>query len=384
MMKPAVIMMNLVLLAVCASTSEAQDTAAFRAWLENETKVTPDAGIPANVVISYEILTPSRLTPDELAKLRTEVAGKPDHTKLPLLEDELRRQAAGPDRSHIQVWWAESGYWRRNSDSLGALSAMKYNDTAVTPNVSWRMVPEQLTVVDSTQGAPRGYDLAGTEPGIRSQVGNLMRGGLPTAAQSGRTVQRAELQGERWTATIGDDKLVYEFEGRWSQEHARGFVESSRIVQSSNPQFLGWKTTCEEWERFDAVDTWVSRRVVRRFADGTIDTELRLLEVRPSEKGEIERVTRLPAHDSTDPTRGPVSFGRVYDFRPDINKATYPGDPNRDPVPLAAGSSSMRFQIIGWSTAVVIVLMLIVLRLRRERRVADTVPPNIQGGTHAS
>jgi hypothetical protein len=251
----------------------------------------------------------------ELIALEDAVRGRPDHPGRADLDRFLRRRAGTPDTWRYGLWAGGPGHWRLNLDTNDP--ALPYHDVVVTPRHAWGMSGKQLAVVDPRKGYPPGYSYSTDEGAFRDELGFLLFGGL--SRWSDLEVVSVTTSNNGWVLSAragGSIGLTYS--GHWDESLGRNFIDRLG-VESREPLPSGFGDRFEflDWRLDEPLGRWVSGRVNESTATGGLMRVLVFEGASPFDNATLDRLTAVPAIDSVDPERGPVTFRAVHDFRPE-------------------------------------------------------------------
>ncbi len=314
--------------------------------------------------------------PAELERLRSEVAGKPEHPDRQSLADYERRLKGQPTLRRKTLWARAQDNWRHNSDVEDPRGVPW--DIALTPRSGWHLSTESLQIGDAREGFSKQFDPTSYVRGFWPEAGQLLDGGLTLGNSffGNLRVEDVGVEGNRWVAHTrrytqkGAGSYFVDYEGVWDGAAERGFV--TRMTQfADNPErSVIERRETAGWEHEPTLNRWVARRAELYGRDGRLDRVLRFDGVTPGSKGRFEEVTRIPRHDRDDPVRGKLSFTRIMDY----GKGTIEelGETERVVAQMPPGlvgnkvaRSSSWHRWIGWTAAGALVVAFGALRVRR-------------------
>ncbi|MCG3122840.1 MAG: hypothetical protein GIKADHBN_01243 [Phycisphaerales bacterium] len=357
-----------IVLCVAALFTAADDRESLTLWLTELAARGPER--PANVVYEFDIAYPSQLSSSELALLGARVRGHPDHPELSVYEAESRRAKSGPDIKPNVLYWREEGAWRLNVGyGDGFDPAIRFVDTCVRPDRAWRLIPEQLTLIDPASGYPADRNYAANEATFLRDVDAILDGGMRRRLP-GAAVKAASAEGDRWNASFVIDGREFEYSGTLVRGQTGGVrfqPHRFKILTHADPEFIGQHELYEQWRWDEILGQSVATHVTFVRPSGTIDHEVMLKSIRRLGDDEFDRVTAIPEVGSTEPIRGDLRITRVFDLRPAAMEVRFPQDSTRAAMPLSTGAREDGImRVIGWCAAATIVGILAWLRVRRK------------------
>jgi hypothetical protein len=291
--------------AVYAQQSE--QSARFRAWWDRVTVVAGDNDSLDGVCIAYRVDMLQVPRADELARLRREVEGKPDHpARVQLSIYDRRLQLDGKDGDQRMVW-RYKGMWRYNGQPLSDPEA--YSDLVWGDGVAWGLSQNTLLLADPATAARHPYGLPGVSSNMTFELMALTGAGIGLAHFNSIRLIPVVSDGVRWTAQGGtpDGRLRVKANGTWSEETGWGTVDS---VHTSD---LWVKAT--EWMYCEPLGMGIAGRVDICDSDGKIDRRITLNSAVPFTPREFLAISRPPKIDGSDPIRGKTTFREVVDVR---------------------------------------------------------------------
>lgn len=329
--------------------------------------------------IAWRVETWDLPSPAEIARLRDQVSGRPDHPGRHTLERVERCNAGDPPIIRYQLWSRGDGAWRIAESYEGG----GYLDGALNGQSAWQMTPRRLD--RGSDAAFAGDSMASLRSTLYTfwpQVSRLYFGGLSDGAIS--EIQRSECV-ERddgswsvdlwWGESIGSADYVAEVSGTWDSRTGLGRIESERIrINSAHPASVGSGAEYLDWEYVPELSRWIAGRVEERRADDELERVIVFEGVKLGQPGEFERATAMPRANRADLVRGQPTFVQVVDHRPSARTGTSSGstDGGADAVvPDNRSHSIGRIwrRWLGWIVAGSIVVGLLLLRLHRKQTV---------------
>ena len=365
----------LCLVIAATNPTRAQAPEEVSAWFREEWKAAADPLAFNGFALSFHIEYPARFTDAELALLRAEAEGKPDHPNWSEIRAEEQRRRQPADASRHTIWSDGRGRWRYSHSYLDSVSdTPAFVDSTVAGDAMWRMTRESLHVASTGLGTstPNFGDPRTSLGTIRWHLRALLFGFLGEASAAGVAPEAGvelDSAGE-WTIHAGAPGIARSrFEGRWDPDAHRGFV--SRVTIVDQPPDLqgsvGVRFLLDGW-RFDAdAGRWIAGSVTEVRPDGVVDHRLVTGDASPVSPEEFERLVAMPPMTGEDPVRGAVSFTSLYDHRPGTRKRfdIAPDRSTTGATDLPGARSYRAWRLGGWLTAAALVALFVVLRIRR-------------------
>lgn len=361
------------------AAEEPVSSANLAAWLESEWRA-PALTIEdlEGVVVRWSDEDCYSPPAAELARMRREISGRPDHPD----RDALRRyeRIARGDRYAYDYRFYVAGPrdWRLCGDDPD----VQYFDTVVSRGGSWQLCAAEMAITSTSDDVSvPGYGVESRLAGGLRDLEFVLTAGVARAGRLGLPVPTiTSVNGDRWSARTAGTYTYQDpayntpasmtIHGRWDAALGRGFIDriETRFRSPGQP------------ERTSTVlaSGWVWVPELSRFAASRIESvtppNLRRVYTwsgcRAMEPGEFERVARTPEVDGEDAVRGRVNFAGFWDFRgrDDRYVARRPdGSWQAMTVNTPAGPRTQlaTLRSAGWSAAVLTVIAVVALRVRR-------------------
>lgn len=304
-----------------AASAQSPTQEQVQAWFDAEWKAAdrfPDFGDHAMHWVVENHFVPS---PEELARLRAEVVGKPEHPDRQSLDRYEARLRGLPTLRRSTLWCRDRDHWRHNMDGEDP-RAIPW-DTVLTPRHGWHLTKYSLQVADSGDGYGPQFDLPNQVRSLWPEVGQLLTGGL-TLGNSffARLVpQPATVDQFGWQVVahrVGRNTgtVAYEvvFEGIWDPVAARGFVTSMAQYSPAPERALVELRLTKDWQYEPTLERWIAHRAELYSKDTKLDRVLRFDGMTIGDRGRFEAVTAIPRHDRDEPVRGQLTFTRLMDY----------------------------------------------------------------------
>lgn len=364
--------------AYCSTSAvgrQAADEKAIQQWIQTERAAAEASPNIPFVHMSWreESFVPNA-NPAELERLRAEVAGKPDHPKLRLLERMESQLRGNPKHVEVDYWSDHSGRWRCSRAEPGPIP---YVDQTARLDSSWVLTPVQLTLMPPS-GVRSEFDLGPTLNRIRRLSGFFLYGGLHLGHGADVTVTSMRMvDRSAWSANLHIvDRYDAQLSGQWDPMSARGFIRQITLdpPPGSPEEYSHW--SIDDWTFHPEVDRWAAHRVEQRDRSGQLVLRLSLLAVDRISPEQFESIAAIPPVDGIDALRGAIAVSQVLDLRPESAGAMARQDGALRPLPLdsqlvkdAMGRSRVnsRLRIIGWITLASLVVLLVTVRFMNRR-----------------
>ncbi len=305
----------------------------------------------------------------ELANLREQVEGRPDHPARHQVA-RIERILAGNPPHRLRCLWAHNeDHWRVNT----TFGNSAFADTAMAGNTVWRLSHSQLMVgTDKTQ--PAMQTVMSELYTFWPEVNRLVFGGLSHGVISG--IRRGELRwdGREWRVTMsfgppdGAPNFESVISGRWDNALDRGFVEREIITISvPKPETVGTEYRYSDWQLVAPLNQWIASRVEDVTPGGRVQRAYVFDSWRPGGEGDFEEVLAVPSPNATDPVRGELLFTRLVDYRRNaVRERKNAQEQFARAVPIRQpGGPSIWRSWLGWVSAAALATGLVVLYIHR-------------------
>jgi hypothetical protein len=339
------------------------------AWFLREWNAAPkDLAFPG-VRLSFCEEWPCDLSAADVARLRFEAQGKPDHPNWDSIRTFERVQRQGADADCFDLWVEGPGRWRFNR-SLNYQEPGYFNDIASVEGVAWSLTPTQLTIVDPRAPAVTSPNLLVWGRVFSRNLGLLMYGGLSLRHSLELRVQRFhETAGGSWEVLAeGPSGVSAIFKGTWDVQTGEGAVRTLHIANCAQTPQIEGEYAFEDARYDNVLHRRVAGAVTHRQNRAVVRT-LRFVGA-SSDSQPFSALVRLPDVSGQDPVRGRITVRSVYDHRPGIEQYKELADSVSTVATLPERGGDRRagdLRILGWVTAGSIAAILIGLRLRRSR-----------------
>lgn len=353
------------LIGMFAAPAPAPDVEAWflRQW--NEARAFPE-GLSQPLRFSYQIRQVYVPSAEQLAAMRSQVEGKPDH---PLRQElaQYERRARGEFTGYTyEAIVGGPELWRlsREHDSPG-----RYVDIGRDGAAAWCLTSGQLNIVDTTS-SPDGYDYAQSGNDIALAARLLLFQGIGIgAASEPLSPPVVSMRGSNWTAVVSHEGWVYEYEGVWDESTQTGTVQSWRVVASDiSPSSVGEQFVFADHRiGTTALDRVASRATYHR-PSGAVESEYTLTAVADVTREAVASMVELPSLGRDDPKRGKLTVGAIYDHRP--NAPSWVRSPETGQLERAL-SPTKRYgflRTVGWALLIGLVATVVALRVTRASR----------------
>lgn len=367
------------IVAATADPTVAEPTEArLREWLNAETDRATRFELPAGVLISWTYEDYNTMSAADLAALRAEVAGKPFHPRRPALEAAEKQVRDG--KSLMRLGWLRDrqGNWRFGFEAPGVV----VTDTVYRTTGSWALSNGNLALFDQAiveAGAEARQNPKSKETVFKPDLQALFFGSMSAPRQLGLPLREVRVSGSQWRATFAPETsdariaVHIEFEGTWSDESDRGFVERLTYTRHPQTEFLGHSEVYERWTQpMGSNGPWVATAV--RYVDAAGRTWRRVTGVETIElsSADVTAALAVPRHGSEDPIRGTIVLGQIADYPNgvvrEVDAQTGLPGVSRPIAGMASGRQAGWRTLAGWVTLGAIGVLTALLLVNRFRR----------------
>lgn len=323
--------------------------------------------------LEYRVEFLYTLTPEEFARIRRRVEGRPEHPDRVLLG--LEQRLIRPDVDEF-VLWLNGDEFRRSVRRVSGGSTVL--DDVQTARVAWRMTPEALIVArDGDKISPGG--IARYLEGHLDDALVLLTGGVHRAVHVGASPRGRLAPDGSWEAEavqpIGGGEWRLHASGRWDAATGTGEVRQVRITRRAPDGALtGQIIEAAGWRTVEGLARPVASEALERRLDGAPDRRVVFGSLRTVDRREFARVVDVPAINAVDEFRGPVTFREIYDHRGPESRLLRIDDAGvvtEQAAPRSAATTDntkhARLRVAGWILAGVTLSVVIWLRLRARR-----------------
>ncbi len=325
-----------------------------RAWLAEECGRAERMDLPENLAIGWTYEDRCVLTAQELASLRSEVGDKPFHPRRPELEKVERQLRDGKTLTHLLLIRIGQDRWRFGMEYPGQLVM----DTTYGSRESWQRMNDTLKVFDPSAvetGRTPDTNPKSQEFVFRPDLEAVFFGKFGSTKSSGLDLKNLTVDKLTWRATFASpDPSVLEwvYDGIWSLEHDRGFVESQIILKHPDAHWVGHVERFGDWKRLGDSGPWAAHTVRRLDAKNREWRRIVAVEQVGLTADELTAALAIPKAGVSDPIRGEPRIARVLDYRRGVDDRldpdsgaisashSLPGLPLKQPVD--------RSRVLGW------------------------------------
>jgi len=267
-----------------------------------------DLAPPEDIYLEYETtsgVSTIRSAESVLERWSGDVERFPDHPMAGRVDAAWHVIEHGPPSLTERIWFGGEVGWRVSRDLDPGVNPMTvpeapFLDRSLPPGGrGWKLVGESLDT-DYAGQTPSAFRREG--PSAASMVWrHFASGGLFVGKLDMRATE-VRVRGETWEARLSlpDGSRVRELTGRVLEN---GVVLPTTRVETVG-QYAGQRATYRDWRRIDFLDRWIAGTYAQWNADGDLIHRFELVEIRPLERGELERVTRVPEPGRPDAVRG--------------------------------------------------------------------------------
>jgi hypothetical protein len=320
---------------------------------------------------SWTVEQYSTLTAEDVARLRREVEGHPEHPDRLTLEAIDRSRGGQVASQQFTLWADRRGQWRYNSTNPQRPD--EYFDKALTNGDAWMLTPGVLNIVDPSREPPPGKDIKTDEHVFLPEVGLLLNGGLTSGWLASLEAGMVRASESGWTveATLrdpvrGDIIFAMEYSGRWDAEHSRGFVDQARITRSAAEGGVGETQRIRDWHVDPVMNRWVARSADTFTPQGVLERSIRFVAAEPVDGGMLSSLLAVPESGRNDAVRGSVRLARINDWKSGTFTDLKANGTTTAPLDGAYTISHRdRWQLFGWVLGASLVTGLIGLALRK-------------------
>ncbi|GJQ30089.1 MAG: hypothetical protein HBSAPP03_19730 [Phycisphaerae bacterium] len=303
---------------------------------------------------------------DELAAMRSRVAGHPIHPERFALEVYERRLKTGkPDTSEYQVWRLGSDWRLSKSYSTAELS---FWDFASGPDGAWHLTPQKLTVVPQSAESQVGREVASQSSGMTLETGILITGGLLNASALRVDLRPRMITENRWAVEavkVEESRtIVIRAEGGWDASEAVGTVSRCevRIASPGQPDNAEIYESAG-WEYQPRLGLNVAGVVTQLDARNQPVIRYRLVRVEEFDEAQFKELVRVPRLDTPDPIRGAVKVSSISDVRPGMATSWERQGATASESMIVAQSRMGAWRVAGWVVAGLLLITLVLLRV---------------------
>lgn len=344
-------------------------------WLTDQLQQAREYPPIEGLYVEYVVETHYPMDPGELDQLAREIGDKVDHPRWAELELHRRYAENGPSVEEKRIWVKKEGAFRYSQDRDDEF--MPYHDLAVVDKYAWQMTNRQIYLVDPRKGFPENLNFLMYESGGFSyDLKILFSGGLSTLSLGPVDTEDVNLSGDVFEAVMGlDSEASAEVQGFWSDAENRWFIDQIMFLTAANPDFTGRRIIVDNWTEDPIAGEWIAARADELNPDGSLRRVIRLGEMRVMDSEEFEEVSAIPELAGQDPVRGAMEATSLRDHRPSTpvaymledhgDASSTSAQPIQDARSTTSRAISVRtWQILGWSTAGVLLLLALALRGR--------------------
>jgi hypothetical protein len=321
---------------------------------------------------------PSR---QEVEAIRERVKNFPEHPDRSKLGELEARQRNGP-QSWRETVWLRNGDFRSSAQS-GRPNDPFYIDTVRVGKSGWKLNPGELYLVGPSETAPPGHDLEQQYLSSITNILPLFGAGLdwfgPWEAQS----SLESLGNKKWIARTryGSDeiKTTTTITIEWDNVRKTGRCVEAAITSRGSLN-LDQRIVSNNWIVPPFGGNEIAQEVVSE-QGGKPVLRITLLSIDVLNEQEFSLLTKQPEISDSDPIRGKVTFTQIQDFTGTSPLFTIKDDSGIRTLTYGQTPEGQRrstVKVIGWITAGMIVVTLLLLRVR-----ASVTRRTVKGVFHA-
>ena len=360
----------LLALATAAMGQEATLESRVESWLEERLK---EAERPQNldgIALTWHVAHPPSGTAEDLAQLRSLVAGKPIHplrAQIERLEHELQY---GPASETFTLWYERDNRWRLNRE-VAHQPSVPYVDVACKGDLAWSLTSVHVNVVDS-DSAPSGYEYANQQQDFKLHINSFLLNNLDVCSRFGARVEEVVSRDQaNWSAVLqtADGTREYLVSGHWSETAGQPFIDSLDMIYTGESETSKRSIDYADWRYDDVLARWTPHEVVHLKGDGTPWFALSVVESVAYDSNELDALLEPPTPAGSDPIRGAYTFRSLNDFRPGVESGFVltEGEMTERPLPVSPRGGAMALRRIGWWALALLVAAFVGIRLWQKR-----------------
>lgn len=358
---------------VAAQSAASPSEATVMEWVKAEWARSADPlALPGMQIDIDTIENYPPVDPAKLEAMRREVEGHPDHPKRWEIQQIEHEAATSGKIGKNSLWLWSTNNWRANSTSpLGS-----FFDVVVTPDVAWQLNPTQLQIYDPGATRP-GQDPAAFRFTWANLICVLHFGGFNGDTPVSLAPVSVHKVGDRWSMEAkGSNGLIIKYLLKWDATNNRAFVEEYfDSIPSDTTHDEDRRVVLSDWKKIGPKGLWFASRATFTTTQGFTSRIMNLSQISECSNEQFAALTAVPTPAGTDPARGTPTFKSVYDYRPNVARATeLHGDTQRDfaIAPIQRPTSATTWRLYGWAVLAIAVVCLVSIRYaRRSRRSAQ-------------
>jgi hypothetical protein len=361
----------LVLVSLMATASvRADETEAVKAWFISLLSEANQNFKTRSMKLEWNRESLTAPSASEIEEIRTRVKNYPEHpdrARLAMLEAALKN---GPQEWRETIWFRK-GDFRSNTQS-GRNDDPFYIDAVRVGSSGWKLNPGELVIVDASGSAPAGHDLGIHYDAVATNVMPFFGVGLEwfgpweasctfEAKGSGKWIARAKFSSD---ALQGTTMITIE----WDTTKQRGRCVEA-VMQSRGVTNLDQREVASDWFEVPFQTNEMARTITVE-QSGKPAMRRSLLRAEVLDENEFDSITKQPDINGRDPIRGQVTFTQVHDFTESSPVFTIKDDTGTRKIQYAQteeGKKASVLRVLGWVTASMIVVTLVLLRVRAAR-----------------
>ncbi|MBL8962463.1 MAG: hypothetical protein KF787_12350 [Phycisphaeraceae bacterium] len=287
----------------------------FRTWLEREWVDSQSIPDLRGYAIRYVHEIHSTLTPEEAAELRRRIANKPDHPDHHALRLYDQSVASGrPFTIERALFAGGDRRWRWSRfDNAGI-------DEVMSDQAAWMWFDGRLEISAPDDRGAAGRIAVTQVSTLLPEVARFFSGGMGVARTANLVIDQARLMAaDRWTvtATLADkpnSEYVHVFEGTWSDDKGRGFVDHALVYHHGLQRPAVTTDLVDGWKYVPELDRWIAHKIETMNHQGRRERAYRVTAIEPS-PAPLPELLKIPSPERPDPIRGELAITSLVDHR---------------------------------------------------------------------
>ncbi len=260
------------------------------------------------------------MSDDELAQMKRDVEGKPDHPGRMQLQLHDQAKSRGFVLNQHQLFANGKDQWRYNFSQVG----LYYTDSVLSRSASWRTTPTEIHLyspADSLSGADPRLTVRHDENVFAIDVDRVLFGLAGAMRRVGATEITVTVPGDNWKLTASSPTVVngrsvvsYEVAGDWDNQAQRGCVRSVRNVTYPSAEWEGDTEAFDAWIIDPKHDIWYCPKVSISKQNGRKYRSVENITLPGLPEGGFPAVIVPPTHGGSDAVRGKYTQSVVTDY----------------------------------------------------------------------
>lgn len=338
----------------------------FKAWLEREWVESQSVPDLRGYVLRYVHEIHATLTAEEAAELRRRIVDKPDHPDHETLRFYDRCATSGrPYTIERTLFSGGDDRWRWSRLNDGAL------DETMSEQAAWMWFDGRLEISAPDDRSTAGRIAVTRVSTLLPEVSRFFSGGMGVARTANLVIDQARLMAaDRWTVTATvmghpTSGYVHVFEGTWSDDKGRGFVDRALIYHNGLQRPAANTDLVSGWKYEPEMDRWIAHTIETLNNQGRRERVYRVTSIVPN-PAPLADLLRIPSPDRPDPIHGAIAITSLVDHR--TGRVSIEGSDGRKFEGRVVNDStqSTPWKYIGWGVLAVIAVG-VLLYVRRTK-----------------